>query len=153
MYGIDRATGQQGYNLAAVMLFGKDDVIQDVVPAYVTDALVRRVDRDRYDDREIVKTNLIESYEQLMGFARKHLPDKFFLEGDRRKSLRNIIAQDVPFTLKPRYLKAFRRILKKIATILRHNSYAILHIFSNFCISFSSAVTCTYKSVVIDIFA
>lgn len=95
LYGIDRATGQQGYNLAAVMLFGKDDVIQDVVPAYVTDALVRRVDRDRYDDREIVKTNLIESYEQLMGFARKHLPDKFFLEGDRRKSLRNIIAREM----------------------------------------------------------
>ncbi len=95
LYGIDRATGQQGYNLAAVMLLGKDDVILDVAPAYVTDALVRKVNVDRYDDREVIKTNLVESYEQLMDFARKHLPDKFFLEGDQRKSLRNIIAREM----------------------------------------------------------
>ena len=62
------------------MLLGKDDVIADVVPAYVTDALLRKVNIDRYDDREIIKTNLIESYEQLMEFGRKHLPDRFFLE-------------------------------------------------------------------------
>ena len=55
------------------MLLGKDDVILDVVPAYVTDALLRKVNVDRYDDREIIKTNLVESYEQLMEFARKHL--------------------------------------------------------------------------------
>ena len=28
----------------------------------MTDALVRKVNVDRYDDREIIKTNLIESY-------------------------------------------------------------------------------------------
>ena len=82
-------------NLAAVMLLGKDDVIADVAPAYVTDALLRKVDTDRYDDREIVKTNLIESYEQLMAFGRKHLPDKFYLENDQRKSLRNIITREM----------------------------------------------------------
>lgn len=27
LYGIDRATGEQGYNLAAVMLLGRDDVM------------------------------------------------------------------------------------------------------------------------------
>ena len=27
LYGIDIATGERGFNLAAVMLFGKDDVI------------------------------------------------------------------------------------------------------------------------------
>lgn len=95
LYGFDPATGQQGYNLASVMLLGKDDVILNVVPAYVTDALVRKVNVDRYDDREIVTTNLIESYEQLMAFARKHLPDKFFLEDDQRKSLRDIIAREM----------------------------------------------------------
>ena len=66
LYSIDRVTGAKGYNLAAVMLLGKDDVIADVVPAYVTDALLRKVNIDRYDDREIIKTNLIESYEQMM---------------------------------------------------------------------------------------
>lgn len=77
LYSIDRVTGAKGYNLAAVMLLGKDDVIADVVPAYVTDALLRKVNIDRYDDREIIKTNLIESYEQLMEFGRKHLPGSF----------------------------------------------------------------------------
>lgn len=95
LYGVDRATGERGYNLAAVMLLGRDEVIRDVCPAYVTDALVRRVNADRYDDREIVDTNLIESYDRLMEFVRKHLPDKFFLEGDQRKSLRDIITREM----------------------------------------------------------
>lgn len=95
LYTKDRATGESGYNLAAIMLLGKDDVIADVVPAYVTDAIFRRVDVDRYDDREVIKTNLIESYEQLMEFGRKHLPDKFYLEQDQRKSLRNIIVREM----------------------------------------------------------
>ena len=95
LYGKDRVTGEQGYNLAAVMLLGKDDVIMDVAPAYVTDALVRRVNTDRYDDREVIKTNLIESYERLIEFGRKHLLDKFFLEEDQRKSLRTIIIREM----------------------------------------------------------
>ena len=95
LYGIDRVTGEKGYNLAAVMLLGKDEVIQDVAPAYMTDALIRKVNADRYDDREIIKTNLIESYEQLMDFARKHLPDKFFLDDSQRISLRNVICREM----------------------------------------------------------
>lgn len=95
LYSVDRVTGEQGFNLAAVMLLGKDDVILDIVPAYVTDAILRRVNVDRYDDREIIQTNLIESYELLMEFGRKHLLDKFFLEDDQRKSLRNIITREM----------------------------------------------------------
>lgn len=52
--------------LRSVGLYGTDDVIRDVCPAYETDAL-----------------------------ARKHLPDKFFLEGTERKNLRNIITREV----------------------------------------------------------
>lgn len=95
LYGMDHSTGEQGYNLAAIMLLGKDDVIMDVAPAYVTDALVRKFNLDRYDDREVIKTNLIESYDQLMEFGRKHLLDKFFLEGAYRKSLRNTIVREM----------------------------------------------------------
>ena len=95
LYTVDRITGESGFNLAAIMLLGKDEVIADVAPAYVTDALCRIVDRDRYDDREIIKTNLIESYEKLMEFARKHLPDRFYLENDQRISLREIIAREM----------------------------------------------------------
>lgn len=95
LYGRDRATGKEGFNLAAILLLGTDDVIMDVVPAYVTDALLRRENVDRYDDREIVKTNLIDSFDRLMAFGRKHLPDKFYLEGDTRKSLREIITREM----------------------------------------------------------
>lgn len=95
LYGRDIATGEEGYNLAAIMLLGKDDVILNVAPAYVTDALVRKVNLDRYDDREVIKTNLIESYDRLMDFGKKHLPDKFFLEGDVNKSLRNTILREM----------------------------------------------------------
>ncbi len=95
LYGRDMATGEEGYNLAAIMLLGKDDVILNVAPAYVTDALVRKVNVDRYDDREVIKTNLIESYDRLMDFGKKHLPDKFFLEGDVNKSLRNTILREM----------------------------------------------------------
>lgn len=108
LHGMDRVTGVSGFNLAAVMLLGKDDVIADVAPAYVTDALLRKIDVDRYDDREIIKTNLIESYERLMDFGRKHLPDRFYLEQDQRKSLRNIITREmIANTLIHRLWKAF----------------------------------------------
>lgn len=95
LYGMDMATGEKGYNLAAVMLLGKDDVILNICPTYETDALVRKINIDRYDDREIIRTNLIESYDQLMEFAKKHLPDKFFLEDTDRVSLRNILAREM----------------------------------------------------------
>ncbi len=63
---------------------------------YQTDALVKKVNTDRYDDRLVVKTNLIESYDQLFDFAAKHLPDKFYLEdGKIRLSLRNIIVREM----------------------------------------------------------
>ena len=36
------------------MLLGKDDVILNVTSTYVTNALVRKVNMDCYDDREII---------------------------------------------------------------------------------------------------
>jgi len=95
LVGTDRETGKAGFNLAAVMLFGTRDVIKDVCPAYVTDALLRRVNVDRYDDRDIIDVNLIAAYDRLMDFARKHLPDPFFLERDLRISLREIIVREM----------------------------------------------------------
>lgn len=91
----DFEAGAKGYNLAAVMLLGQDEVIKSVSPAYRTDALLRKVNIDRYDDRLIVETNLIDSYTQLMGFAAKHLLDKFYLEGDTRVSLSSAIAREM----------------------------------------------------------
>lgn len=101
----DYQSGKEGYTLATVLLFGKDEVIQQVVPHYKTDALVRIQDKLRYDDREYIQTNLIDAYEQLMAFVSKHLPDKFYMEGNQRISLRT---------------KIFREI---IANIIAHREY------------------------------
>jgi ATP-dependent DNA helicase RecG len=95
LIGKDPETGKAGYNLAAVMLLGRDDVIFSISTTYRTDALLRKVNVDRYDDRLIVQTNLIESYDLLMQFAEKHLWDKFYLENDVNVSLRNAIAREM----------------------------------------------------------
>lgn len=50
---------------------------------------------DRYDDRLIVKTNLIESYEILMDFIAKHTSDKFYLVDNVRTSVRDLISREV----------------------------------------------------------
>ena len=95
LIGEDAETGKKGYNLAAIMLLGRDDIIFSVNPVYRTDALLRKVNTDRYDDRLIVQTNLADSYYLLLQFAEKHLWDKFYLEGDISVSLRNIIAREM----------------------------------------------------------
>ncbi len=87
--------GTEGYTLAAILLFGKDETIQSVVPAYKIDALLRKHNLDRYDDRLTVRTNLIDAYDLLMGFIAKHLNDPFFLEGDIRISLRDKIFREL----------------------------------------------------------
>jgi ATP-dependent DNA helicase RecG len=91
----DWQAGQEGYTLAAALLFGTDEVIQSILPHYKIDALVRIQNTDRYDDRAYIQTNLIEAYEQLMDFVAKHLPDPFYMEGDQRVSLRTKIFREV----------------------------------------------------------
>jgi len=95
LFGEDKETGKKGFNLAAVMLLGKDEVIRSVNPAYRTDAILRKINLDRYDDRLIVQTNLIESYDLLIQFAEKHLLDKFYLEEGMRLSLRGAIIREM----------------------------------------------------------
>ena len=50
---------------------------------------------DRYDDRDDVRTNLIDSYDRLTEFICRHIDDKFFLEGTQRISVRSIIAREI----------------------------------------------------------
>lgn len=95
LYRHDVLTGQKGYTLAAALLFGTDELLAQLVPHHRVDALVRRVNVDRYDDRLDIRTNLIEAYVQLMEFVAKHLPDPFYLEGDTRISLREKIFREV----------------------------------------------------------
>ncbi|WP_101625405.1 RNA-binding domain-containing protein [Bifidobacterium imperatoris] len=95
LYSRDRQTGEQGLTLASVLLLGNDEVIGDVCPAYKTDAIVRRRNLDRYDDRLTVSTNLLDAYDQLMAFVQARTPDAFVLEDGVRISARNIICREL----------------------------------------------------------
>ncbi len=95
LFGKDYSTGKQGYNLAAVVLLGKDEVIRSLCPTYKTDALVRQHDTNRHDDRLVATTNLIDAYAQIAGFCRKHLPDRFLMEGDFALSPRDTIVREL----------------------------------------------------------
>ncbi|NOX88801.1 MAG: hypothetical protein GXO77_07230 [Calditrichaeota bacterium] len=109
-YKKDFETGKMGYTLAAALLFGKDDVIQQILPHYKTDALLRRQDLIHYDDRREIRTNLIDAYDELMQFVRTYLPDKFYMEGDIRVDLREKIFREVVanILIHREYLNAFQ---------------------------------------------
>ena len=95
LYGRDQLTGERGFNLAAVALLGKEDTILDVMPLYRTDAVLRRVETDRYDDRLVCRSNLVRAYDELVGFCEKWLPDSFVLDGGQRKSARDVIVREL----------------------------------------------------------
>ena len=50
---------------------------------------------DRYDDREVIITNLFDTYDRLMEFGKKHLSDPFILEGINSVSARNKILREI----------------------------------------------------------
>ena len=106
----DMQTGQQGYTMATALIFGKDETIRNVLPHYDIDALLRRVDTDRYDDRDWMACNLLDAYDRLMNFVAKHLPDPFYLDGTQRVSLRD---------------KIFREV---IVNLLVHREYSSAHV-------------------------
>lgn len=95
LWRTDRNNSQQGYTLAAVLLFGTDELIQEILPYYKIDAILRKRDITRYDDRDYIQCNLIDAYDRLMNFIDKHLPDNFYMEGDQRKSLRTKIFREI----------------------------------------------------------
>lgn len=88
-------TGVEGYTLACILLFGKDEVIRSVLPSHRTDAIMRKVNIDRYDDREDIRCNLIESYERLIGFINKHTNETFHLDGVQRINVRDMLFREI----------------------------------------------------------
>lgn len=76
-------------------MLGKEETILSALPHHKTDALLRRENLDRYDDRDDIRVNLIESYDRLMAFVAKHLPDKFYQEKETRSSLRDRLFREV----------------------------------------------------------
>jgi len=95
LYRKDYKTGEEGLTLAAALIFGKDETIHNLLPGYKVDALVRKEDTDRHDDRLLLRTNLIDTYLKLLEFVKKHLDDKFYQESGQRKDLRELIFREV----------------------------------------------------------
>lgn len=91
----DPLTNKEGITLAAILLFGSDTTIMSVLPQHKTDAIFRVFNVDRYDDRDVVITNLIESYDRLMEFGKKHLNDVFTMDGIQRVSARDKILREI----------------------------------------------------------
>ena len=86
---------QEGVTIAAILLFGKDSTIMSVLPQHKTDAIFRVANTDRYDDRDVIITNLLESYDRLMSFGQKHLNDTFHLDGIVSVSARDHILREI----------------------------------------------------------
>ena len=95
LYEENMLTGEKGFNLAAILILGKDEAIQSACPGYRTDAIYRNENPDRYDDRLVVEKNLIDAYDELMEFVRKHTDDRFFLVDNVNISVRDIIAKEI----------------------------------------------------------
>lgn len=95
LYSKSYETGEEGFNLAAVLLLGKDPVIRSILPSYKTDALLRSKESDRYDDRLTVACNLLTAYPLLETFCKKHLNDRFYLENGQAVSPRDVIVREL----------------------------------------------------------
>jgi len=123
----DPETKREGITLAAILLFGKDNSIMSVLPQHKTDAIFRVENKDRYDDRDVVITNLIDSYDRLIEFGQKHLNDLFVLDGIVNVNARDRILREIdsnlahgmgtldlqkfePFPKNPAISKVFREI-------------------------------------------
>ena len=91
----DPATGKECFNLAAVLLFGTDEAILHCTSNYVIDCVRRVDDLDRYDDRLMVRCNLIEAFDKIMAFIAKHTLDRFFVVDGQRTGVRDHIAFEV----------------------------------------------------------
>jgi ATP-dependent DNA helicase RecG len=131
----DLKTGKSGITLAGILLFGKDETIISVLPHHRTDAILRKINIDRYDDRDDIRTNLLDSYVRLMDFVKKHLPDPFYLEDDKRISLRSKIFREavVNILIHREYLNPFpaKMIIEKDKVIFENackpHSYGLIH--------------------------
>ncbi len=98
LYRKNFRTREEGFTLASALIFGKDETIQSLLPAYKVEAMVRRENIDRWDDRinPPLRTNLIDTYLALMDFMRKHLEDRFYIdENGQRVSLREVIFREL----------------------------------------------------------
>ena len=92
---LDNESRKEGITLAAILLFGKDTTIMSALPQHKTDMIFRVQNLERYDDRDVIVTNLLDSYDRMSEFAKKHLSDPFVLDGMQSVSARDAIFKTV----------------------------------------------------------
>ncbi len=92
---LDSSTGKEGITLASILLFGPDNLIYSVLAHHKTDAIFRVFNTDRYDDRDVILTNLLDSYDRLIAFGKKHLNDLFTMDGMISVSARDKILREI----------------------------------------------------------
>lgn len=95
LYRKDQFTSVEGYTRAAVLLLGKDTSISGMIPGYKLDIFIRKENVDRWDDRKIIETNLIDTRSKALEFLKGYLPEDFYLEGVQRMDLRDLILREV----------------------------------------------------------
>jgi ATP-dependent DNA helicase RecG len=104
----DPISKKEGFVLAAVLLFGKEVTIQNYCPiTYRTDAICRNVSfehfsqpvsdypESRYDDRDIIFSNLTDSYSRLMKFVQRNLPKRVLSEGANSLNIREKLFNEI----------------------------------------------------------
>jgi ATP-dependent DNA helicase RecG len=104
----DPISDKEGFVLAAVLLFGKEETIQNYSPiVYRTDAIYRNISYDRfsqpasdypesrYDDRDIIFSNLIDSRARLMKFVQRNLPKRVLNKGTTSVNIREKLFNEI----------------------------------------------------------
>jgi len=91
----DFYANQQGLTMAAALIFGTEQTIHSLLPAYKVEVMVRIENPDRWDDRLTLRKNLIDTYLETKQFIYKYLPEKFYTEKDQRIDLRDKIFREV----------------------------------------------------------
>lgn len=94
LYERDTVSCEEGFNLAAVLLFGKDETIQKYFPAYHIE-VIKKDDFGNYNNIESLNSNLILSYQKLVYLVSTNMNDKFYLEDTQRVSIRGRIAHEI----------------------------------------------------------
>ncbi|MDR1644717.1 MAG: putative DNA binding domain-containing protein [Tannerellaceae bacterium] len=107
-WGKDPVSKKEGFVLATVLLFGKEETIQNYNPVtYRTDAIYRNIRYDefsspaldypesRYDDRDIIFSNLIDSYLRLMKFVQRNLPKRVLNKGGLSVNIREKLFREI----------------------------------------------------------
>ncbi|MDR2495979.1 MAG: putative DNA binding domain-containing protein [Tannerellaceae bacterium] len=90
----DLVGGKDGFTLASILLFGKEDAIQNYSPViHRIEAVYRNVTfkefskpaseylESRYDDRDIIFSNLMEAWPRLKKFICRNMPERFISNG------------------------------------------------------------------------